>query len=495
MGERIKDKTEITAGMKALGIIMGASLGGMMWRFRGTHGYGGSWGLIAVGTALALLIYAFYGKRIKHGFKLLPVLAISAGLTVTGWGACNSLLSGSISSIAAFPDGAEKVLPFGQGSALAVMLLMGFGLSCLFGTFCGTLFSDRGYKAYHYLIYIAVFFAVSYIFKATLSHALIKVIAPQAVEYFKDGIAAAGKSGSPWKVYMSHFDNIPWGKKIPFGRCYFEIIEHISHSAGALALVVTALAVFKDKITAAVSLAFDFVCAFAITAADFFNVSGTGAGVIAKIPKLRPFTENSWSTWEFFTGFFIGLGLMLILAFASKTSVNKESQTSGKKAGAKTRLFGAFTAFTYLFAAVPMRAAALHITDFLEESGVIKDESPFDIIGTVLLSVTAAAFIFRVLKKKIYNTADGSVESVSLDAFAKKALFCYVLFAAVTFFLLPTGYLWELPWGRGFFEKMISPGYFWNVLTSAAFAVWALVCGCAFGRKSEKRGRQNRTDN
>ena len=97
---------------KLLSVILGALLGGLMWRFRGTHGYGGSWGLIAVGTALTLLIFAFYGSTIKsrNGFVLLPVFAISAGLTVTGWGASNGLLSGYIYSVAEFPGEGEKVL-------------------------------------------------------------------------------------------------------------------------------------------------------------------------------------------------------------------------------------------------------------------------------------------------------------------------------------------------------------------------------------------------
>ena len=101
------DKIRMPSGaQKALSVFLGALLGGLMWRFRGTHGYGGSWGLIAVGTALTLLIFVFYGKTIKNSFVLLPVLAVSMGLTVTGWGASNGLLSGFIHSTAEFPESA-----------------------------------------------------------------------------------------------------------------------------------------------------------------------------------------------------------------------------------------------------------------------------------------------------------------------------------------------------------------------------------------------------
>ena len=139
-------KTRMPSGAdKALSVILGALLGGLMWRFRGSHGYGGSWGLIAVGTALTLLIFAFYGKSIKNGFVLLPVLAVSAGLTVTGWGASNGLLSGYIKSVAEFPGEGERVLLFSQPRALIIMLLTGFGLLCLFGLFAGTLISEKEY--------------------------------------------------------------------------------------------------------------------------------------------------------------------------------------------------------------------------------------------------------------------------------------------------------------------------------------------------------------
>ena len=65
---------------KALSVFLGALLGGLMWRFRGTHGYGGSWGLVAVGTAFALLIFVFYGKSIKTDSFFSPCLRFPWGL-------------------------------------------------------------------------------------------------------------------------------------------------------------------------------------------------------------------------------------------------------------------------------------------------------------------------------------------------------------------------------------------------------------------------------
>ncbi|MBR4766705.1 MAG: hypothetical protein IK085_08080 [Clostridia bacterium] len=470
---------------KLLSVILGALLGGLMWRFRGTHGYGGSWGLIAVGTALTLLIFAFYGSTIKsrNGFVLLPVFAISAGLTVTGWGASNGLLSGYIYSVAEFPGEGEKVLLFSQPRALVIMMLMGFGLSCLFGLFAGSLFSGRNYKLCDYFILIAVFFFFSYLAKATFSHLFIKAVSPQIVDLFKDGLNAAGKTGSPWKVYMSHFDKIPWGKKIPFGRAYFEIIEHISHAFAAIALIIFDIVVFKDRKTALFSLFFNISTAFAITAADFFNVAGTGRGIIEKIPKLTPFTQNNWSMWEFCTGFLIGLFLMLIIALMSgKEQTEKEEYGAKSK---KMRFAGAFTAGVYLFALVPLRAFVMRITGYLENKGVIESESPYDIIGIAVLTVIAAVFVFIKLKKNIFTKEQSAPVDCSLSVFSHRALTAYILTAGIFFIFMPGGVLYELPAGEGFFTALFTPEHIVPAIVICAFVLWCLLWGVR-AKKAEK---------
>ena len=461
---------------KALSVFLGALLGGLMWRFRGTHGYGGSWGLVAVGTAFALLIFVFYGKSIKNGFVLLPVLAVSMGLTVTGWGASNGLLSGYIHSAAEFPGEGEHVLQFSQPRALIIMLLMGFGLSCLFGLFAGTLISKREYKLRDYFIFIVVFFAVSYLTKATVSHLLIKAVSPRLVELFKEGLAAAGKTGSPWKVYMSHFDKIPWGKKIPFGRAYFEIIEHISHAVAALALALFAKIGYRDGKTAGFSLLFNISTAFAITTADFFNVAGTGRGIIAEIPKLAPFTQNNWGMWEFCTGFLIGLFLMLILALMSGKDAAEKAEY--EKKSPKMRFAGAFVSGVYLFALVPARAFVMRITEYLENKGVIGSESPYDIIGIAALTAAAAVFIFIKLKKNIFEKNLPAPVDCTLTGFAGKALTVYTLAAGLFFIFMPGGVLYGLPWGAGFFASLFTPDCIVPAVVTVSFALW---CGAGIG--------------
>ncbi len=475
-------KTRMPSGAdKALSVVLGALLGGLMWRFRGSHGYGGSWGLIAVGTALTLLIFAFYGKSIKNGFVLLPVLAVSAGLTVTGWGASNGLLSGYIKSVAEFPGEGERVLLFSQPRALIIMLLMGFGLLCLFGLFAGTLISEKEYKLRDYFILIAVFFAVSYLTKATVSHLLIKAVSPQLVDLFKEGLAAAGKTGSPWKVYMSHFDKIPWGKKIPFGRAYFEIIEHISHALSALVLVIVARVFYGDKKAARFSAVFNIGAAVAITAADFFNVAGTGRGIIAKIPKPAAFAQNSWGMWEFFTGFFIGLFLMLALAVLSGKEAGEKAEYAKKSA--KLRLAGAFTAGVYLFALVPARAFVMRITDYLETRGIIESESPYDIIGIVAVTVIPAVFVFMKLRKNILVRGLPSPVDATLTVFSRRALTAYTLSAAGFFIFMPGGVLYELPRGAGFLGLMTSPDYVLPAFVVGAFVLWCVLWGIGGSRE------------
>jgi len=72
-------------GMKALSVILGALIGGFIWRCRGESGFGSSWGLYSVGLVLILLIYNFYGSRKGMKYELIPFGAFMTGLGVTGY--------------------------------------------------------------------------------------------------------------------------------------------------------------------------------------------------------------------------------------------------------------------------------------------------------------------------------------------------------------------------------------------------------------------------
>ena len=58
--------------------------------------------------------------------------------------------------------------------------------------------------------------------------------------------------------------------------------------------------------------------AFSITLADAFMIIDSDAGFLAKINAPAFIVNNGWPLWEYFTGFLMGMGVMLILVCLPK---------------------------------------------------------------------------------------------------------------------------------------------------------------------------------
>ena len=69
-------KNRVSDVPKIILIILGAIVGGFMWRCRGDGGFGSSWGLYSVGLVLMLLIYHFYGNRKGMKYEMIPAINI-----------------------------------------------------------------------------------------------------------------------------------------------------------------------------------------------------------------------------------------------------------------------------------------------------------------------------------------------------------------------------------------------------------------------------------
>ena len=89
-------KTKSDVGTKIISIILGAIMGGFMWRCRGDGGFGSSWGLYSVGLVLMLLIYHFYGNRKGMKYEIIPLGALMLGLSVTGYATVIVQLAGVV---------------------------------------------------------------------------------------------------------------------------------------------------------------------------------------------------------------------------------------------------------------------------------------------------------------------------------------------------------------------------------------------------------------
>ena len=152
-------KNKIGAVPKVISVILGAIIGGFMWRCRGDGGFGSSWGLYSVGLVLMLLIYHFYGKRKGMRYEMIPLGGLMLGLSVTGYATVIIQLAGVVWSDMPYSgemlNGLDPVVvgqygdvyaPINPVSGAVIIFLMAFTLIPLFAFFVTSLFSGKEYK-------------------------------------------------------------------------------------------------------------------------------------------------------------------------------------------------------------------------------------------------------------------------------------------------------------------------------------------------------------
>lgn len=288
-------------------IIIGALLMGMMWRVRGTHGWGSSWGLLTAGVLFTLFLTAAIGERKKLNFAWSSLTAISFMITVPAWGT----LLNQITGVLKLDEGFAYISPW---SGVFMMLCLGFGVASVFGVMLGRGFSNKRWKFYHVILLVAVFFAAYYLAMATVSHLILNLVQPEAAKVFVDDLRKVGIDGSAYKVFMQHFDNDSWAKKFTMdalgrtsvaGRNYFQEIMTISSAVSAVVVLLTTRFVIKDKRAAAVGTVTCIAFAVAITVSDLFFYFGNGGYHMLQGTTL-PESFAPWSLWEYFTGFIAG---------------------------------------------------------------------------------------------------------------------------------------------------------------------------------------------
>ncbi|MBR6361286.1 MAG: hypothetical protein IKS04_05765, partial [Clostridia bacterium] len=308
------------------------------------------------------------------------------------------------------------------------------------GIFAGTLFSSREYKFYHYAVYTAVFLAVVYISKTTYAHYLVKLIIPEAEKNFSQFAVSAGFANAR-QAYLKYFFNYSALKKLLFGRAYAECVEHIAFASGALALILTALIAFRDKITALVSLVINIFAVAGITVSDIFLISDSDSrGSVLFAKQVSAFLDiKSWGLWEYFTGFFIGLGIMLIIALLpDKYTAGRHYRNEPAIANKGIRFtYNLLLTFGFALFAVPVRALGLRGADFLEGLNIIS-ESRNDLVSYIITGaagVICAAVIIALLKKNILDkNLPVPVRKKPLD-FAQALLPLYILIILVVFLI------------------------------------------------------------
>lgn len=417
---------------KVFAVITGAFMTGLMWRLRGNHGFGAKWGMFCVALTLVLLIFALYGKRKKMNFEMIPITAGLAAITAGGWGTLNSQMSGYLSSNAYFTgEEVYRSVEISSFSGVAIMLLLGFGWLPLFACAIGILFSEREYKLKDYAIFIGTYYVVMLVVSVSVAHPLLQLINPQAVEGAALGLADAGYDMSPMKAFITKLGSAAFAKPIPFCRNYFTSIKVISSAVGALASSIVIRFALKDKIAAGISLAINGICAVAITLADIPLVLNSDRGVLAGVNSPEFIDANAWGLWEYFTGFFLGLGIMLLLVLLPKkiTDCEENYEYSPLFKNQKISfLYNTFVTFLFSFGVMLSRTFGLRFTEFFV------DDDTVEIIVTVVMSIIAFVPCLLIVKKNMKIKGLVTPSDKPLNKFCSQALAIYIALASFMYF-------------------------------------------------------------
>ncbi len=398
-----------------LTVLIGALLMGFLWRIRGTNGWGSSWGLLNAGAVFTLFVVMVVGKRQKLKLGWIGVSSLMFMITVPTWGTFLDQITGIISSDVTDELGniisGSRIIPVASG--VGIMLILGFGLATLWGIMLGRSLSDKQWKIKDFVLLIAVFFASMYVSRATLAHTLAELIQPQALDLFKEGlltqkIVTEESFESIYKIYMEHFDDMSWAKKIMGGRNYFALVETISIALGGIFSMIVTRFIIKDKIAANMGLITSCAFAFSITLSDlFFYLFDESKGVIGAVENLAP-----WSCWEYFTGFFAGAIITIaLLCYRNKKADVPEIAFSGvpqKIADVLTFLMG----FVVVFGINIVRP----VLDRFEDSDYL-------IPAVIVAFIGAVALITLAVKKYGVN-----LEKTTYESFAPKGLLVMVLY-------------------------------------------------------------------
>lgn len=480
----------MTACGKIFAVITCALMTGFMWRVRGDGGWGSMWGMFAVGVMLILFIYAVFGERKKMNYEMLPLAVFFLGITNGGWGTLNSQMEGYLTSTAAFTgEETARLVEINPVHGLFMMLFLGFGWMPLFAVIVGSLFSEKKYTLKHYVILIAVFYITETVFRFSLSHFILEAVHPEAVAFCKEGFADRGIDMSPMMAYIKELGSASWAKKIPFARNYFTSIDVMSAAFGALFTSLTALFILKDKLTGIVSLLINTACALSITIADVFLIIDSDRGILPPVGEVPMWIKApAWSLWEFFTGFLLGLGIMLILVCIPKKYTAEEpfSPVLPIKNRKLHYVYTAGLVMTYMLCLTLMRPLGMRIGSHLFEAGLFPDEDTVGTIIAVVLTVIAGIVCF-VLQKSLL-TEEKMPFSLTPAVFARKAALGYFLATAVVYFFTDD----ELPFEgiktlSDFTEKWNSGGLTVLLLSLAAFILFIV-----FYTLTIRNGKKNR---
>lgn len=447
-----KMKKENTALKTALHILLGALLMGLLWRVRGEHGWGSSWGLLNAGFVFTIFLVVVKGSRQKLDIGWLSLTALSFMLTTPGWGTLLSQITGIIYDAEDWSVGGSDVYT-SVGSAVFLMLCLGFGLASLFGIMLGRGFSEKQWKIKDIVILLGVFYITDLIASAVISPFILNAVQPEAAQVFEKGLQIQNIDGSAYQVYMEHFKDVSWAKKIDGGRNYFQSCDVITSTIKAIASLLTVRFIIKDKISAKTGLVVCSAFAIGITVADLFFYFGNG-GYHELNPSYLPEFFYAWGCWEYFTGFIAG---GIITAFILKLKPQKDvSDLAFQKVPEKPKAILTFILGTIFMIGVNIVRPVL----------VRFEDSDFMIIATVIAVIFAVGFVAVIVKFYGFNAS-----KTNMEKYYSYLLFFFVAYINIVYLVIGTPDCIHFLRNSGFQHTIV-------ILSAAIIIVWS-----AFGNK------------
>jgi hypothetical protein len=289
---------------KIILILVGALLTGAAWRIRGQGGWGSMWGMFTVGFIICLLIYYTFSEWKIVKSSVIGVSAFLMAITVGGWGTLNGQITGTFT----YEEGQIFINPW---SGVFWMLALGFGWAPFFGFMLGRLFSKKKLKINSLFIMAFSFIIGELIGDLWLAHIIIPKISPDTYTLFANQLTTT----TPWQEYLAHFRDAEYFADIlgiP-ARNYESMVANFSSCTGALTMWIVLKFILKDKKGASIMIWVCIIIAISITVADLWIYWGRGGFHKTSLNPPTFVANESWSLWEYFTGFFIGGGVIWLL--------------------------------------------------------------------------------------------------------------------------------------------------------------------------------------
>ena len=222
-----------------------------------------------------------------------------------------------------------------------------------------------------------------------------RLICPQAVDLFNDGLKAYGIDATPQSLLFKCIGDQSKKiaatvngeaikikiKDIPGGRNFFTCCAVLGAAFGALALIIYFIARFRDKKGAKITTLICSAMAVSITAADVLILFGSFEGAPQAL------VQNSWSFWEYGTGFLFGLmSVLLLLPFAKQKLKNNMTLFEIKRLPQPLKKAVHIAAFFCTFCLSPILVVYSRI-DVMSEKAVLPATIAAAVIGIALTAV------------------------------------------------------------------------------------------------------------